>query len=116
MPIGPNGEQLPYPEDFQQAGLPPELAAVLGGMGSVPAQATNAPPPEAAPRSGPDILRQMLSLAAEYADSEDDDDDLLQIEQARTLLQRILAKQQKQQEAALGTSPALKGLARASRG
>lgn len=69
MPIGPFGEPLPYPEDQQQSG---------GG----PAE----------------IIRAMLQSADQYRQVETDDEDLLAMEKARTLLQQLLANQQKQQD------------------
>jgi hypothetical protein len=52
-----------------------------------------APEEEAADPS--DLLRQILDLAAQYRDVEPDEEDKLAIEQATTLIQKLLAKQQK---------------------
>lgn len=108
MPIGPNGERLPYPEDFG-GGVPPELAALLGGAGAPQTE------PEAAPASGPDILRQMLQSAAAYRDSEDDDEDLMEIEKVTSLIQGLLAKQAKEQDDMLMGKVTPRALRRATR-
>ena len=88
MPIAPDGTPLPYANEQ----IPPELAALLGGGQAEPEE----------PEDGPSILRQILDLAARYAQVEDDDQDLLQIEKARTLIQQLLAAQQKEMDDALG--------------
>jgi hypothetical protein len=75
-------------------GVPPELAALLGGGGD-PAEA------EPAPSDPPDILRQMLELASDYRSVEEDDEDLLSIEKVTTLIQQLLAKQQKEADGML---------------
>src|SRR5438093_650387 len=46
-------------------------------------------------RAALDILRQMLDLATQYGQVEPDQEDKLEMEQARTLLQKLLAKDQK---------------------
>jgi hypothetical protein len=64
--------------------------SMMGGppmMGSPPEE------PAAAPA---DIIREMLELADSYRRVEQDDEDLLAMEQARTLLQKLLAAQQRQ--------------------
>jgi hypothetical protein len=80
MPIGPNGEPLPYPED---------MMGVAAG------------PPQGNTMAGPDVLKSMLELASQYAEVEQDEEDLLAIEQARTLIQKLLAKQQREQDDAM---------------
>jgi hypothetical protein len=62
------GAPLPYPEEEEAAGDPASL------------------------------IREMLALADEYRMAEQDDEDLLAMEKARTLLQQLLAAQQKQQD------------------
>lgn len=67
----PLGGLLPYPEDEEE---------------------------EAAPEQGVDILREMISLASAYAEVEQDDEDLLAIEKVRTLIQQLLARNQKESD------------------
>jgi hypothetical protein len=57
------------------------------------------PPPEEAP-SGPvsDLLRQILDLADEYRGQEESDQNLLLVEQLRTIAQKILANEEKEDE------------------
>jgi predicted glycosyltransferase len=70
------------------------------------------PPAEEKP-AGPEALRAALEMVAAYQESEEDDIDLADAEKIRTMIQTLLAKQQKEQEAAMGTTPALKGMKRA---
>lgn len=68
-----------------------------------------------APENPQDVLREMLEMASAYQDVEQDDEDLLMIEKVRTMLQQLLAKQQKENDAALGVSPQMRAMRRASR-
>lgn len=85
---------------------------VAPGIGGPPEE----PPPDegGAPR-GPEALRAALEMIAAYQADEQDDIDLADAEKIRTMIQTLLAKQQKEQEAAMGTTPALKGMQRAMR-
>ncbi len=98
-------------------GVPPggDPSAALGPGGPPP----EAAPPEAAPEGAggddpTEILRQIVDLIQQYIASEASDD----IETAKatkilTTAQELLAEEQKQSEAAMGTTPAHKGMARA---
>jgi hypothetical protein len=101
LPLGPNGEQLPYPEQ-----APPDLMAMLGG-GSA-----EEPEPPADPS---ELLREMLSLASAYRDSEEDDEDLLVIEKVGTLIQQLLANQQKESDGMLQGKSSPRAMRRAYR-
>jgi hypothetical protein len=63
-------------------------------MGAPPAM----PEPPESSESPSDVIREMLQLADLYRTVEQDDEDLLTMEKARTLLQQLLAAQQKQQD------------------
>lgn len=73
------------------------LAALQGSVGQQQGQ-LGQPAPQQDPA---EILRTMLTLAADYRDAEADDEDLLLIEQATTLIQRLLAKAQKERDGLL---------------
>jgi hypothetical protein len=111
VPIAPDGTPLPYP-DQGGGGLPPELMALLGGGGQPPSEEESAPELP----SGPDAIRQMIELAGSYQSSEQDEEDLLAIEKARTILQQLLAKQQKEQDGLLQGKATPGALRRATRG
>lgn len=55
----------------------------------------------AADRSPEELLREMLRLAGEYRTVERDDEDLLAIERVTTLVQQLLAAQQKERDGLL---------------
>jgi hypothetical protein len=74
---------------MMQGGAPPDFAQQFGN-GAPP----EAPPPE----QGGDvsaILNQILDLAGQYRDQEQDQGNLLLVEQLRTIAQKILANEQK---------------------
>jgi hypothetical protein len=83
--------------------------------GPLDGQTGGEPLPEEAPEkpSGPDALRAALEMVSAYQETEQDDIDLADAEKIRTMIQSLLAKQQKEQEAAMGTTPALRGMKRA---
>ena len=119
MPIGPNGEALPYPEEMGEA--PPGLAGLLGGgMGGPPDQIQVAGPApaeeEEAPSAPSDILRDMLALAQQFRDGEEDDEDLLQIEKVTTLIQQLLANNQKEADGMMQGKMSPRGLRKALSG
>lgn len=89
-PIGPNGEALPYPDQMMGGGPPADLAALLGGGGAPPA-----------PADGTSKLREALQMIADYQAGEQDDEDLLAAEEIRTRIQKLLAKQQQEQDGLL---------------
>lgn len=94
--------------------MPPELMDMLqqaqqGGvappdaMGGPPDQ-IDVTPPGQTDQSGQndldpeEMLKQMLDLADEYKTSESDEEDVLAIEKVSTLIQQLLAKQQKERD------------------
>ena len=98
------GAPLPYPDQGQMAGTPPELLAMLGGMAP---GSPMGPPPEGAPPETSDpssILRQMLDLSKTYMDAEQDDEDKAAIASIMAKIQTLFAKQQREQDQALGVS------------
>jgi hypothetical protein len=119
MPLGPQGG----------AGLPPELAAALGGAGA-------GPPPEQGGGLPPELLAALqgggpgvdqgppspahgdgidstehLRLAIEHAQAalvaEPDDQDSQTLSKAVSMLYGILSNRQKQQDQAMGGNPAI---------
>lgn len=83
------------PEMFgpQQAqGPPPEMLAQL--MGGAGAGAPMQPEQEAGGGSASDILRSILDLADAYRQQEKTEQNILMMEQARTLIQKILANEE----------------------
>ena len=96
MPIGPNGEQLPY-----ENAPAPDLAALLsqyGQMGEMPEEDEPAPQQQGDPAG---LLREALAVIASYQEVEADDEDLLEAEEIRTRIQKLLAKQQKERDGLL---------------
>lgn len=105
----------------------PELLAGLGagappvdpGMGGGPPDMGGGPPPPDGPPtdlSPVDALREVLQALETYQGVEEDDIDLADAAKAYTILQTLLARNQKQQEQALGTTDAHRGMRRALRG
>ena len=116
MPIGPNGEALPYPEDEAAMGdgVPPGLEGLLGGP---PESIQVSPPEEEGPSGDPaGILRDILDLCREYQNVEQDDEDLLQIEKVTTLLQQLLANNQKEADGMMQGKMSPRGLRKALSG
>lgn len=95
----------PSPLDEQQAAPPPDLAALLGGGGQAPE--------DSMPSDPADILREMLNLANQYREVETDEEDLHNIEKATTILQSILAAQQKESDGMMSGKVSPRGLRRA---
>lgn len=97
-------------------GPPPGLAEALAGLGGGgPPQAPDeAPPDEQAPTDTVEILKQMIDLAMQYQDVEDDDVDKANVAKILAQLQGMLATEQKEKESALGVSPAVKYLSKAT--
>lgn len=88
MPIGPNGEPLPYPQD-----------TMMGGGGMMGGQTPQ--PGENPAGDSASILREALQIIASYQEIEVDDEDLLEAEEIRSRIQKLLAKQQKERDGLL---------------
>lgn len=90
---------------------------VYFGGGPLDGQVAGGEPPQEEPQGprGPEALRAALDMVAAYQADEQDDIDLADAEKIRTMIQTLLAKQQKEQEAASGVTPAIKGMQRAMR-
>lgn len=71
------------------------------------------PPQGGQPPDTVELLRAALSYAQAALEAEPDDVDSQQLARVIQGLYQILASRQKEQEAALGVSPAIKSLARA---
>lgn len=113
MPIGPNGEALPYPDE-----APPGFGGMPFGVGGPPESIQVSPGggEEEAPSAPADLLRDMLDLAAQYREGEDDDEDLLQIEKVTTLIQQLLANNQKESDQMIQGKMSPRGLRKALSG
>lgn len=89
-----------------------------GQMGSDPSQgyavdpSMSDPSGASSPTDGPGWLRQAIQDVMEYMNVEKDDIDLADASNVLSKLQTILARQQKEQEQALGVSPAVKMMRR----
>ncbi len=91
-------------------GLPPELMAALGGGGP------GGPPDQGGDQLSDDpvtLLNEVIDRLSHYIDVETDDIDKQTILKALTTIQGVNAKDQKEAEAAQGTTPAHKGMAKA---
>lgn len=82
-------------------GAQPPMGAPPGGMPPM-GGAPPAPPEEEAPGDPLEILRALIALTDEYRAVEQDEEDLLAIEKVRTLLQQLLAANQKMNDEAMG--------------
>ena len=91
-PMAPQG---PPPE---MGGLPPELMAQLAGAGGGPPPMAPPEPPQAPAGGASEILQGILELADAYRQQEDSQQNLLLVEQLRTIAQKILANEEKEDE------------------
>ena len=109
LPPGPGGPppDLMGPPPGPGGGLPPELMAALGGGPGGP------PPEEEETEETPsDILADIRDRIQDYLRVETDDIDLQVGTKLADMVQTLFAKNQKEQEAAKGTTPAMKGMAK----
>lgn len=102
----------PAPTDPSAGGLPPEL------MQSIDQDASQLDPSQ--PGQGQqgagqpiDFLRSALDALDQYRQAENDDVDLAEAAKIYAQIQKLLAKDQQQKEAAAGVTPAHKGMAKA---
>jgi hypothetical protein len=105
-----------------EGGVPPELMAALQGGGAAPPGMGMAPPPQdfSGEQAGPppnsaDALADLIQLVQShpYVQTEQDPEDIAAIQNIIAQLTKLQAKQQKEKDAALGVSPAQKGMRRA---
>lgn len=121
MPIGPNGESLPYPGDpgfgggmspgapeLTQTGDPELDDALLGAEGLEEEDPALAGDPV-------EFLREAIDNLQQYIDAEDDDVNIGQALKFQAGIQSILAAEQKALESATGVTPAAKVVARQRR-
>lgn len=134
MPIGPNGERLPYPGDPGGGGG--ALEAMLGGGGGMfpgapEMTSTGDPELDDALMGSPEdeeeleggagigdpleFLRTAIDSLQEYIDAEDDDVNISQALKFQAGISSILAGEQKALETATGVTPAAKVVARRNR-
>lgn len=75
--------------------MSPDLSALLSGGGQPPV-------PEQSEGSGPlDILRAALAKVREYIQQENDEANILEAEKVTTVLQKLLADEQKEKDDAM---------------
>lgn len=95
-------------------GLPPDLGAALGGMPSLPAEATEGPPPggvkDGQYGGGEEALTAAIDAIQAAIDSEADQEDIQVMLQCQTKLQQILAKNQSESDAGVGGSVSPKAM------
>lgn len=88
----------------------------IGGPGAIdPQGGIGAPPPMEAPeaREPSEILTEIKGLIQEYIDSDDSDEqETAQATKALVIVQGLLASEEKNMEAAAGTTPAHKAMAK----
>jgi ABC-type uncharacterized transport system YnjBCD substrate-binding protein len=85
----------------EPGGFPPELMAAMGG----------GPPPGGGGGGSPaDFLRDLIEHARAYQDVEQDPEDLAVVAKCIAALQQLMAKNQKEADAAVGAGPAAKYL------
>lgn len=88
------------------ADLPPSIPDPEAGTAAAPEMATST---AAAPASEVETLKNMLGLADEYGRIPTvTEQERAQIEQARTILQRLLASNEKMSDQMTGATPALR--------
>lgn len=108
------GGQAPAGPDASGGALPPEL------MNSINQDAQQLDPTQSGgqgqDQSGGqpiDFLRSALDALDQYRQAEQDDVDLAEAAKIYALIQKLLAKDQQEREAAAGVTPAHKGMAKA---
>jgi len=80
----------------------PDLSALLGGAGQDFGPPTQGPPEQAPPEQDHEaMIRELLDMARQVASAADDDEEALDFEKVTSLIQGILAKQQKQRTSLL---------------
>lgn len=93
-------------------GPSPELLAALGGAGP-PQGGVVGPQGQPTPSGGPlEALRAAIEAMDSYRMAEQDEEDLAAAAKVIAAIQQIIAKQQKEQDAATGVSPAVKMMRR----
>lgn len=94
-PPGPPGDM---------GGPPPGLAGMLGGMGGPGGPPPGPPEPEGppAPESTSDVIKQMVEAALAYLDIETDEQEKAQMAAVLKSLQDFLAREQKEEQDAMG--------------
>lgn len=97
---------FPMSQDGPPQGLPPGLLEGLTqGLGQ---GAPQGPPGQGGPEDQPvDLLKQMIDLAKSYLDVEPDEEDKATMTKVLQLLQQYLAKDQADQQAAMGGNPTI---------
>ncbi len=89
--------------------LPPGLEEALGLGGGGEPPLDEAAGPEKSPI---DYLRDAIAALDDYVDVEEDDIDIETARRTQAMLQKLLAKDQQEGEAAMGTTPAHRHMAK----
>lgn len=100
------GVAQPHPLD--------QLAAIIGAGGGAGAD-PSVPPQQDSPDPN-DLLQQILDIAAQYKQVEDDPQDLLTVEKVTTLVQQLIAANQKEADGMLQGKATPRAIRRASGG
>jgi hypothetical protein len=106
--------------DYLGGGAPGEAPPDMGAGGQPPVDIGM--PPEAAPpgggeESGPvEVLKQALDMVKQAISAEPDEQDKLTLEQATTLIQKVLANNEKLADQAIGAGPGARFLRKAQGG
>jgi hypothetical protein len=99
---------MPGPGGGPEGGLPPELAALLGGGGEGASEEGGG-----GERGEQEILDSIRADLMEYMSVASDEIEKAEAAKMLQIVQKLFATAQQQTEAAQGTTPALKGMARA---
>lgn len=89
------------------------MEALLGGGGGMPPGDPMAGAPPAEEEDVSSMLKEMLEIARGYLDQESDEQNKLTMEQVTTLLQKVLAAEEKELQDALGGKMSPKLLSKA---
>lgn len=107
------GAPSPFDELAEQGPPPGFLEGLSGGAGAAPPPEEEPPLPEDDGEGGPvGLVRDMIALAQNYLDDQDDEEDNLEMAQVIARLQKLLAKEQKDANAAMGNNSGVRFLSR----
>jgi len=96
-------EPPPAPEGFPPGAIGAIPEGILGPEG---------PPEQGLPQDPVEMLRLLIDGVKDYMDTERDEEDLVDAADILRKLQKLIAKQQKEQDQAMGVGPAQKFLRR----
>ena len=87
------------PPEMMGGGMPPGMPPEMGMMGEFPPGMGGPPPQESG--ADPELLQQILDLFDSYRQNQQSQQNLLMAEKARTLVQQILASEEKEMDGML---------------